>query len=177
MKRIVAAIISAVTTIISITSCSNSSDITDISGASPFGNSDILTVVEKADIELAGDDYIIQSFPDEIKISDITFNATFINTESFDENGCSINKGFGYYFEDKKDTNEYYSYVSSEICDAQLINECTVWFEQDCSNSFKQDFIEIINQFDPEMTYISKPYLTERQSKYEIPAHTVINHK
>lgn len=169
------AVLLTITILAIVSSCSNETSVI----AEPFGISDFSKILNKSGVQLCSEDYIIQVFSEKANIYDkSTFvkslDATFISIECFDENGRTVQHGFAYYFENAENASEYFDFVSTGIYEAMQINENTVWFEKNTEDRYKSDIITAYNEglFDPQITYISKPFISE-QAELSVPEHSV----
>lgn len=179
MKRVIAIIATTIVTVSTVASCSKTN--TSETVAVPFGNDELLAVLEEADIEPASDDYIIQSFGENVNIyregekkseKVTSLKATFFSLESYNLVGESIQSGYGYVFHHNSEAAEYYSYVSGAKADItfKYLNAKTLWFERETENQYKQDTVAMLSDdlFDSSITYISIPYLTDNQAKFSL---------
>ena len=171
MKAVIIIIAMIACTILS--SCSSS-----IKETKPFGT-DFSSVLKEAGVEPFNDDYIVQCYHQTVniftdgKISD-SLDSTFVSIESFNEYGESIQNGFGFIFNNADTANKYYDYTASGgVYQPTLCNDHTVWFVRESGGKYKQDIIEMFNDFDPNITFISKPYLSKEQLDFQVPKHTI----
>lgn len=180
MKRFIAIIAATIATVSAVASCSKANTTETIEV--PFGNDELLAALEEADIEPASDDFIIQSFEENVNIyregekkseKVTSLKATFFSLESYNLIGESIQSGYGYVFHHNSEAAEYYAYVSGSKADIafEYLNAKTIWFERGTGKTYKQDTVAMLNDnlFNSSNTYVSIPYLTDNQAKFTIP--------
>lgn len=144
----------------------------------PFGT-DFSSVLKEAELEPMTDDFIVQCHPQTVNIFNIDGTiersveaAIFLSVQSFNTQGLSLQNNVCYLFENAADAEAYFDYASQGIYSVSYNNDRTVRLELE-SNTYKQDVIQMLDDFDPNITFVRKPYLTKEQLEFLVPEHTI----
>lgn len=177
MKRFITIMAATVVTVFTVASCSKAN--TSETVTAPFGNYELLTVLEDAGVEPVTDDYIVQCYQQTVYMfdSDGTIErsveaAIFLSVQSFNTQGLSLQNNVCYLFENAADAEAYFDYASQGIYSVSYNNDRTVRLELE-SNTYKQDVIQMLDEFDPNITFVSKPYLTKEQLEFLVLEYTI----